>query len=476
MLTFKKIKARCEGQGGISEMVTIAVPIVVSQACYTLMIFTDRLFLSRLGPEVMNASMGGGLTAFMMITFFLGLTSYATALTAQYFGAGIKGKSALVVTQALIVAVLAYPIILSCRPLAHMLFDVVGVGPLQVGPQKIYFNILLYGTVIVLLRNCFSSFFSGIGRTKIVMMAAFTAMSVNVGVNYVLIFGKFGMPALGIRGAAYGTIIGSISALAVLVKAYYKKGNRQEYGVLKTWRYDRVIMKQLLKFGSPTGVEMFLNLLAFTCVVLIYHSKGLVTATAATIVFNWDMVAFLPLIGVEIAVTSLVGRYMGRGNPDIAHRSVMSGIKFGMIYAVVVAFFFVLFPEHLTRFFKPDVVSGVFMQAAPTAIFMIRLASLYVVVDVMIFVFIGALRGAGDTFWAMCYTLILHWVLVPVIFIALRVLGMSAEAGWVLLVFIFVVSSVFVYLRYRGGKWRGIKVIQAEEPPIITGDVAQEIA
>ena len=475
-MNLTKIHKKPIGQGGIREMVTIALPIVVSQACYTLMIFTDRLFLSRLGPEVMNASMGGGLTAFMMITFFLGLTSYTTALTAQYYGASLKDKSALVVTQALIVAVLAYPIILSCRPLAHMLFDVVGVGPLQIGPQKIYFNILLYGTVIVLLRNCFSSFFSGIGRTKIVMMAAFTAMTVNVGLNYVLIYGKFGMPALGIRGAAYGTIIGSISALAVLVKAYYKKVNLQEFGVLKAWRYDSAIMKQLLKFGYPTGVEMFLNLLAFNCVVLIYHSKGLVTATAATIVFNWDMVAFLPLIGVEIAVTSLVGRYMGRRKPNIAHRSVMSGLQFGMIYATIVAFFFVLFPEHLIRFFKPDVVSGVFMQAAPTAIFMIRLASIYVLVDVMIFIFIGALRGAGDTFWAMCYTVVLHWVLVPVIFVALRVLDMSAESAWVLLVFIFVTSSVFVYFRYRGGKWRDINVIQTEAPPMITGDVAQEIA
>ena len=475
-MLFKKINAMGTGQGGIREMVKIALPIVASQACYTFMIFTDRLFLSRLGPEVMNASMGGGLTSFMMITFFLGLTSYTTALTAQYYGAGLKDKSAMVVTQALIVASLAFPFILLCRPLAHMLFDFVGVGPLQIGPQKLYFNILLSGVLITLWRNCFSSFFSGIGRTKVVLMAAFTAMSVNVGLNYVLIFGKFGMPALGIRGAAYGTIIGSVCALLVLVKAYYNKRNRQEYGALKAWKFDRGIMKQLLKFGSPAGVEMFLNLLAFNSMVLIYHSKGIVTATAATIVFNWDMVAFLPLIGVEIAVTSLVGRYMGRTRPDIAHRSVMSGIKFGMIYAVVVAFFFVLFPEHLIGFFKPDVVSDIFMKAAPTAIFMIRLASLYVIVDVLIFIFTGALRGAGDTFWAMCYTVILHWVLVPVIFISLRVFELSAEISWMLLVFIFVGSSVFVCLRYRGGKWRNIKVIHAEEPPVITGDVAQEIA
>ena len=450
---------RVRARGGVREMVEIALPIVVSQACYTLMIFTDRLFLSRLGPEMMNASMVGGLTAFMMITFFLGLTSYTTALVAQYYGAGRKGSCAVAVSQAVIVAVIAFPFILLCRPLAHMLFGLMGISPEQSVPQKLYFDILLYGTGIVLVRNCFSSFFSGVGRTKVVMAAAVTAMSVNIGLNYVLIFGKFGMPALGIRGAAFGTITGSLCALAVLAGTYYKKSNRKKYNVSSSFRYDRHVMNQLLKFGYPTGVEMFLNLLAFNIVVLIYHSRGLVTATAATIVFNWDLVAFLPMIGVEIAVTSLVGRYMGAKEPDIAHRAVMSGIKVGMLYSLVVFVLFVFFPGQLISVFRPDVAVEVFAKAAPTAVFMIRLASLYVLVDVMIFVLIGALRGAGDTFWAMCYSICLHWVLVPILFVVLRVFGMSAEAGWVVLVSIFVVSSVFVYSRYRGGAWRQIEVI-----------------
>ena len=218
---------------------------------------------------------------------------------------------------------------------------------------------------------------------------------------------------------------------------------------------------------------MFLNLLAFDCIVLLYHSKGIVTATAATIVFNWDMVAFLPLIGVEIAVTSLVGRYMGAGSPDTAHRSVMSGVKLGTLYSMVVLFFFVFFPELLIGVFKPDVLKGTYNAAIPTAIFMIRLASVYVLVEAMIFVMIGALRGAGDTFWAMCYSVTLHWVLVPVLYVVLRVLDMSPETGWVYLVVIFFCSSVFIYLRYKKGKWRTIKVIQ-REPPEIAFDAMQE--
>ena len=105
-------------------MVTIALPMVISCACETVMTFTDRLFLSRLGSEQMSAAMGGGLTCYMMMTFVLGLTGYTTALVAQYLGAGRKDRCPLAMTQALIISILAYPLIVAARPLGHWLFDI----------------------------------------------------------------------------------------------------------------------------------------------------------------------------------------------------------------------------------------------------------------------------------------------------------------------------------------------------------------
>jgi MATE family, multidrug efflux pump len=458
--------------GSMREMINIAMPIVISQACYTIMIFTDRLFLSRLGSHMMNATLGGGLTAFMMITFFLGLTSYSTALVAQYLGSGQKNNCATVVNQAVLIALAATPIIIACKPLAFFLFDNSGIDQGQLIPQKLYFNILVNASFIVLIRNCFSSFFSGIGKTKTVMIAAATAMVVNICLNYVFIFGKFGMPALGIRGAAYGTVIGSISALIVFLVAYLKKQICVEYAIKKAKIFSWAIMKKLLKFGYPPGIEMFLILLAFNSIVLIFHSKGLVTATASTIVFNWDLVAFLPLIGLEIAVTSLVGRYMGAGTPEIAERSVKSGLKLGMIYSIIVFIFFVFMPELLINVFKPVGSQEVFAAAAPLAVFMVRMASLYVLVEAMIFIYIGALRGAGDTFWAMCYSVAMHWLLVPVLFVMMKVWNTSPEKGWTVLVLIFMLSSIVIYSRFKKGGWKNIKVIQ-EKPIIMPADAGQ---
>ncbi|MBW6457940.1 MAG: hypothetical protein K0B52_02140, partial [FCB group bacterium] len=103
--------------GGIREMLFIALPMVISYASDTVMTFTDRMFLSRLGPEIMNAAMSGGMTVMMMTAFFLGLIGYSTALVAQYLGAKRENTCPVVTTQAFLLILIAYPLILALKPL-----------------------------------------------------------------------------------------------------------------------------------------------------------------------------------------------------------------------------------------------------------------------------------------------------------------------------------------------------------------------
>ena len=441
-------------------MLQIALPMVVSTTCYTLMTFTDRMFLSKLGPELMSAAMAGGLTSFVMMTFFMGLIGYATALVAQYFGSGQKAKCSLALTQAFLIAVLAYPLILAGRPLAIRFFEVMGIAQAQLAPQKLYFNILLWAAMVPLLRNCLSCFFTGIGKTKIVMFSSLSALVVNVCVNYVLIFGKLGFPALGIKGAAIGTICGGVSGVLVLLLAYLNKGNRLVYSIAESLRFDKEVMVTLLRFGYPAGLELFLNMFAFDFLVLVFHSVSVVAATASTVMFNWDMVSFVPLLGVEIAVTSLVGRYMGAKDPDTAYKATMSGLKLGCAYSALIFILFVFFPQALTDIFRPRQDLAVFIQARPVAVAMIRMASLYVLVEAMLVVFIGALRGAGDTLWAMIISVTMHWILVPVLYVMLKIMGMPVETGWAVLVGIFFIFSGMAFLRFKKGHWRSIEMVR----------------
>lgn len=444
--------------GGFREMLAISAPMVVSHACETILIFIDRLFLSRIGPEPMNAAMAGGLSSFMLMTFFVGLLGYTTALVAQYLGAGRKSQCGVVVTQALLLIVPATLLIFACRPLVHLLFNAVDIPALQREQQQLYFDILLYGAPLVLLRTTFSGFFSGIGRTRIVMLSAMVAMGVNICANYVLIFGHLGFPALGLRGAAYGTLFSSFCALLVVTAAYLRRANRREFSLGSSWEYQRGIMVKLLRYGSPAGVEMLLNLLAFTLIVLIFHSHGVVTATAVTIVFNWDLVSFVPLLGLQIGVISLVGRYMGAGKPEVAERAAFSGLKMGWIYSSLVLLLFVTLPQQMVGVFAPFEPNELFLTAAPLAVDMLRLAALYVLADATMVVFSGTLRGAGDTLWAMGLSVTMHWLMVPIVFVFLKVLNLSPIMVWLTFVLFFLISTGLFYLRFRHGHWKTLVV------------------
>ncbi len=445
--------------GGIWEMLVIAFPMLVANACDTVVIFTDRLFVAKLGSIQMNASFIGGLSVYLLMTFFVGLTGYATALIAQYLGAGKKDICARVLTQAVIIAVLAFPITLALRPLVYYLFEAMHINPAQIVLQKQYFNILSYIIFFGLIKNCFNSYFAGIGKTGVIMVAACVSMSLNVFLNYILVYGKFGCPAYGMVGAAYGSIIASFFGFLILIWKYLRTENQKEFGVKTAYVFDWPLMRKLLHFGYPAGLELFLNMLSFTMLVMIFHSVSQVSATAASIVFNWDIVAYVPLLGVEIGVTSLVGRYMGAGKPEIAHQSMLSGIRFGICFSVILFVLFLFAPSMLVNVFSPVEQTEEFLSSASMAANMLRMSSIYVLTEVIMLAMVGALRGAGDTFWAMVLTVSLHWILIPILYIILHVLHLGPEVAWLTLILTFFIFLGFVAHRYNQGAWKQIKLV-----------------
>lgn len=446
--------------GGIPDLLAIAIPMVVSTAADGVMTFTDRLFLSRVGSEEMNAALGGGVTYQMLLFFFVGLSGYSTALVAQYFGAGVLRKAPQATFQALLITLVAWPVILLLKPLAIQFFYTMNLSETQVHFQIQYLNILCWGALFGMLRQTMGCFFAGIGKSKIVMTASVTAMVVNVALDYILIFGKLGFPVMGIQGAALATVIGGASGLGVLLVAYFRSENRYRFDVAHSFKFQPAIMKKLIKYGYPAGLELFLNFLAFFLMTAMYQSQGQAEATAVTIMFNYDLVSFIPLLGIEIAVTSLAGRYMGAGRPQAAHRSALSAVKTGMVYSVVILGLFLFIPETLVRVFHPKEFSASFETAVPIAVDMIRIASLYVLAQAMMVSLIGTLRGAGDTLYTMLVSVGANWAFIPLLYLCLYVFHTSMPFAWFIIVVVYLIFCFVIYRRFRSGKWKTLQIIK----------------
>jgi MATE family multidrug resistance protein len=291
------------------------------------------------------------------------------------------------------------------------------------------------------------------------MIAALVSLVTNVICNYTLIFGKFGFPALGIRGAALGTNIGAFVGVLVLFILYFSKQNRIDFQIIKSFKFNPEIMKKLLWYGLPQGFESFMSLSAFTTMILLLHSEGEIAATASTIMFNWDYVSFMPLVGIQIAVTSLVGKYMGARDIKSATKVAYSGVITGLVYSAIIFLLYVFATEMLVNFFKPDQASEVFHQAFPMAKSMLRLATIYVLADAVTVAFVGVLRGAGDTHWTMFAFIIMHWLAVANLFISLKIFNASAVTGWGVLVFTFLSFSLVLLHRFKQGKWKSLDII-----------------
>ena len=446
--------------GDVKDVLVVALPMLLSMSFDTLMTFIDRLFLSKLGPAEMNAALGAGAVQLALTMFFTGAISYTTAMVAQRLGAKRHGECASVFMQALYVSLICVPLLYLTIPVGHWLFGIENLPADQLEYQKTYFNILMFGGVITLVRNVAPCFFSGIGETKIVMHAAFIGMIVNIACNFVLIFGLGPIPAMGVAGAAYGTLIGNFVSTVVLFAKFFAKSCNSRFNTRHSFAFSWPLTRELLQKGIPSGVEMFLNMSAFQSLILMFHALGPEAATASSIMFNWDMVAYVPLMGLEVASTSLVGRYVGAKSGAAASRSTYSGLKLGWGYSLLMGIFFIFLPGILTDIFRPDVAGAsaealaIFDAARPMSIFMLRFATIYIFVEVLLVVYAGALRGAGDTLWVMFACAIMNWVVAGALYVAAYVFHLSAHYAWITVVAVYGTAPIIFWLRWKSGKWR----------------------
>jgi MATE family multidrug resistance protein len=448
------------GEVTLRRMLAIAFPMVVSTASETVMLFFNRWFVSFLGSDYIPASMSGGLTQFVFTSLFAGIVGYVNAMAAQYHGAGRPDRCLQVVSQGLLLSLVFYPFLLALVPLVQKGFSWAGHGPRQIELEFSYFRILMGGSLLFLFQGVLTGYFVGLGRTRVVMLANVLGIFVNVPMNWILVLGKLGAPQLGIEGAALGTLGGTCVILAVLAVSYFRSPAYRAHRGRGTWRPRRDLMARLLRYGTPVGVELFVNVFAFNVFVLLMQSYSPSVAAAVTITFNWDLVAFIPMLGLGAAITSMAGQRIGAGDLTGARRAVTLGLRMAWTYAGIMVVLFVLGSPRLVSVFSRGFGAGD-ASILPLARTLLRLAALYTLADATQVVFSGALRGAGDTRWVLIISGVLHWVMAIGAFVLIRVLVVSPVAVWFFFIGFVISVSVAMFLRYRHGAWERMRLVES---------------
>jgi len=249
-----------------------------------------------------------------------------------------------------------------------------------------------------------------------------------------------------------------------LVLTFYVVRRKEEWrdSAEKTSFLDLDKIKKLFRYGLPQGCENVLGMICFVFLVSSFHSYGDDMATATTIVFNWDGFSFHPLLGIQVAVSTLVGHAMGKGSPETAVRAAHSGFKVAVFYACIMIFVFVTFCHEMIGVFTPESSGLDYSRVREFATPMLRLAGLYLMTDAVLTTSVGVLRGAGDTFWCMIIHFCNQVVVATVICFSVYILKLQPIVVWLMFVIMGMLSSSTLFIRYKLGRWKSIRIVDGQ--------------
>lgn len=456
-----QLKAWWSAPSGYRQVLAIAGPLVLSTSSMTIQQFVDRMFLAWYSPDALAASLPAGILVFTAICFFIGTASFVNTFVAQYVGSGQPERAASATWQAIYFSIAAGILVLSLVPWSARIFAIAGHEPALQKLEADYFAICISGGVFAITTSAISSFFTGLGRTHIVMWANVGATLLNIVLDYALIFGNYGFPEMGIRGAAYATVAASIFTTVVFFAVFFSQSYRREFHTTQSFRPDLELFWRLMRYGVPNGVHFFLDLSAFTLFIFLVGRLGALELAASSLAFQVNMVAFLPMIGFSIATATLVGQRLGENRPLLAIRSVWASLHLTTLYMSTIALAYVLFPNVFLVPFGVKADPAEFEPVRQIAVILLRFIALYSLFDAMNLIFSSALKGAGDTLFVMFMSTSLGFTImvIPTWFVC-QPGGSGLYAAWFFLTLFVVLMALCFLLRFLKGPWREMRVIQ----------------
>jgi MATE family multidrug resistance protein len=439
----------------------VSVPLVFSMAATTVMEFTDRVFLANYSIDAIAAALPAGITAFLVLTVFTGVTSYINVFIAQYTGAGSFLRIGPCLWQGIYFSIMAAVILIGVSAAAEPIFRLGGHPPEVQKLERIYFRILCLGGGINVLGTCLACFFSGRGKTRPVMLINMAGMAFNIPLDYALINGMWIFPEMGIRGAAIATVC-SWSLIAWLyIWLIFNRQNDRRYGIISHRGFAAELFLRILKKGGPAALQFTVDVFAFTFFIFMVGRLGKVELAVSNIAFSVESIAFMPAIGFSMGLSTLVGQSLGRNDVAAALQYTKQTIYILLTYMVLLDILFFLAPHWILKLFIRNTGDSLStQQLLAQGIVVMRIMAVFISFDAMYFTFIGVLKGAGDTrfiMWSIAVATLIVMIL-PMTFIV-NYTDWGLFACWIVLTLFVISLSMVSFLRYRQGKWKKIRVI-----------------
>ena len=387
----------------IRAMLRIAVPLAFAELGWMSMSVVDTIMVGRLpgSATAIGAASVGGAFFYAFAIFALGLMSGLDTLVSHAHGSGKKHETHRVLGSGLALAICAAPVGMACVLAITPLLGVLGIAEAIRHPAVQFTRTLVWSLPLLLLYTTFRRYLQGIHHVRPIPFALISSNVVNLAGNWILIYGHWGAPRLGIVGSALSTVVARLYLAIFLGFVLY----RRDPAAFHDLRPDRICFVKLFRLGFPAALTIGFEVGVFNTATALAAKFGPVSLAAHTIALNAASVAYMVPLGIASAAAVSVGKALGAGHRAGAMRAGWTALALAAVFEVGSAAAFVLLPGLIARAYTPD------RQVITFAVKLLAIAAVFQLFDGLQTVATGALRGLGNTRTPMIWNLVCYWVI-----------------------------------------------------------------
>lgn len=439
-----------------NRILKIAAPAIAGMSSQMIVSIVDTAMVGRLeSSEIALAAMGLGVLATWTLTsFFSSLGNGTHILVARRFGEGKFSEAGIVLNNSLLLSFVVGSVFGVLGFLyAFDAIDLFSSDPMVSVVAAEYIKYRSIGLPFFLLSVSYRGFFYGIGHTQMFMFSAVIMYTLNIVFNYLLIFGNFGFPRMGVAGAGIAATIGMIAGFLFFVIVTFLPQYRKKYRYYDVLAIGKKYLDPIIRISLPVSFQNILILFGFLVFVAIAGVIGTLDQAATQVVITSLYISFMPCFGFGIATQTLVGNALGNNNPKEAQRYGVETAKLGTLFTLTLGVIFVAFPDLVLQIITNN--DHIIDVARP----LLRIAGVAQIAYGSGIIVANALQAAGDTLYVMYLEIVTHWIIfLPVSYI----LGVTLELGiigsWLALPLYIALYTSLAWKKFRSGSWKAMKV------------------
>ncbi|MGA2887268.1 MAG: MATE family efflux transporter [Terracidiphilus sp.] len=437
--------ARAKWRPELGAMVALAVPVVLSEVGWVAQGIVDTIMVGNLGPAAIGAVALGNAVYYTPALFGIGLLLGLDTLVAQAYGRKDHDECHRWLAQSVYLTSIVTPPVMLVIALASFGFAPFGISTAVAGPAATYLRLLNWGTLPLLLYAGTRRYLQGVGEVRVITATYVGANLLNWLGNWVLIYGKWGMPALGVNGSALSTVISRIFMALALMGFSWRYERKRGHPLFRHWAGPSLTkLKELVRLGAPAAGQIVLEVGAWNLATLSAGWLTPVELATHQIALNYASLSYMVPLGVSAAAAVSVGHAVGAGDGARARRAGWLALGLGTGFMLLAAMAFLLAPGPLIALYTRD---SQVMAVGPS---LLGLAAAFQIFDGIQTVSTGALRGLGETQIPMLANLVGYWVLgLPLGLALCFVLHWGVYGLWIGLTLALIVIAATLLARWR---------------------------